>query len=50
MKYNLSSIERFRFFGEIKIMTRTVLAVLKKDKHKQDIAEVVIKDKSEVSM
>ena len=31
MKYNLSSIEAFSFFGEIKTMLKTVAAVLKRD-------------------
>lgn len=31
MKYNLSSLEKFGFWGEIRIMIRTVWAVIKKD-------------------
>lgn len=32
MKYNLMSIDRFSFFGELKTMVRTVVAIVKKDK------------------
>jgi lipopolysaccharide/colanic/teichoic acid biosynthesis glycosyltransferase len=32
MKHNLRSIENFSFFGDIKIMVRTMVAVIKKDK------------------
>lgn len=34
MKYNLRSIERFSFWGEVKTMVRTVVAVLKKNEQK----------------
>lgn len=49
MKYNLRSIENFSFFGDIKIIFNTVVAVLKKDKSKK-CTEVTKKAKSEVDM
>lgn len=40
MKYNLIGIEMFSFFGEIKTMVRTVVAVVKKDENITDSREV----------
>lgn len=50
MKYNLRSLEYFCFFGEIKTMFRTVVAVIKRDKNSENPVAFVTADKSEVKM
>lgn len=47
MEYNLKSIERFNFWGEIGIMARTVKVILRRRKHKYDN---IVKSGSEVHM
>ena len=50
MKHNLRSLEEFNFFGDIKIMARTVVAVAKKDKDIRITVEASKTDKSEASV
>ncbi len=50
MKYNLKSIEEFSFLNDIKIMIRTVMAVIKKDKNTLTAVKVSKTDLSEVNM
>ncbi|WP_105618948.1 sugar transferase [Vallitalea okinawensis] len=48
MKYNLTSIEEFSFWGEVMTMIRTVIAVIKRDN--KNTFEKVTVNKSEVNM
>jgi len=50
MEYNLKSIEKFSFFGDIKIMIRTLFILITKGKSTKVGTKVSKTDKSEVSM
>lgn len=45
MRYNLRSIESFSFFGDIKIMIRTVLAVIQRDRITGKLSDIGASDK-----
>jgi lipopolysaccharide/colanic/teichoic acid biosynthesis glycosyltransferase len=42
MRYNLASIERFSFFGELITMLKTVPAVIKRDKSASETADMEV--------